>query len=357
MIHYYKDTPEGRIWYSGTIKLKDGRWMSNPPKETLISEGWTSIEPEPPALYIGDEPLFEDVSLRKLFEKHPESRSIVQLIKDGLIYHYSTWDVLFNGILSSNNLNNGRAILRAYSVKYMNDSSEGLLFPRGLSKAEYRRLEGEESIILTDSGEEKRIPATEHPFYKRKREMEEYSAQKKRQQLFSVSFSGEPDSLPMWNYYGHNGCGLSIGFDAHQIVNQGYDIIECIYDKALIDVLSEFIYDSCYWVSDNQPPTIPLSLISKDPHFKYEKECRIPLRQHYGHCCITKRNQFHPIKYDIKRGVISPYVEVFVPLDAIREIWIGPTNDINLAEDSLRGWLDSVGMTWVKIKKSLAPVQ
>lgn len=356
MIHYYKDTPEGRIWYSGTIKLNDGRWMSNPSTETLLSEGWTPFEPDIPSLYMGDEPLPEDVSLKRLFEKHPESRGIVQLIKTGLVYHYTTWDVLFK-MLSSDNTANGRAVLRAFSVKYMNDSSEGLLVPRGLSKAEDRCYEGKESVIVTDNGEQIRYPATEHPFYKRRKEIEEYSAKKGRQRLFSVSFSREPDSLPMWNYYGHDGCGLAIGFDAHQIVNQGYDIIECIYDKALIDVLSDYIFDSCYWVSDNQPPTIALSLISKDHHFQYEQECRIPLRQHYGQCCITKRNQFHPIKYDIKKGVISPFVEVYVPIDAIREIWIGPTNDIDLAEDSLRGWLDSIGMRWVKIKKSLAPLR
>ena len=356
MAHYFKDTPEGRIWYPGAIKLSDGRWQSNPTAETLISEGWTPFTPDTPSLYMGDEPLPEDVSLKKLFEKHPESRSMVRLIMTGLVYHYTTWDVLFK-ILSSDNTEKGRAVLRAFSVKYMNDSSEGLLIPRGLSDAEDRSLEGKESVVLTTNGEKRFCPATEHPFYKRKKEMEEYSANKNRQRLFSVSFSREPDSLPMWNYYGHDGCGLAIGFDAHQIVNQGYDIIECIYDKTLIDVLSDCIFDSCYWVSDNQPQTITLSLISKDHHFQYEKECRIPLRQHYGQCCITKRNQFYPIKYDIKKGVISPFVEVYVPIEAIREIWIGPTNDIDLAEDSLRGWLDNIGMPWVKIKKSLAPLR
>ena len=52
------------------------------------------------------------------------------------------------------------------------------------------------------------------------------------------------------------------------------------------------------------------------------------------------------------RGVISPYVDIFVPLKAIQEIWIGPTNDSNLAEDSLKSWLESIGMNWIKIKKS-----
>ena len=175
--------------------------------------------------------------------------------------------------------------------------------------------------------------------------------------MFSVSFSEESDSLPMWNCYGHEGHGLAIGFEAADIINQGYDLIKCIYDENEIEKIAQYIYDSCYWVSEPQPQTIPLSIISKDSHFEYEKECRIPLRQHYGQCCITKRNQFYPVKYDIKSGVISPYVDVFLPINAIKEIWIGPTNNIALAEDSLKGWLDSIGLKGIKIYKSSAPLR
>lgn len=356
MIHYYKDTSLGRIWYSGSVTHKNMR-IFNPSKEILDSEGWIPFEPESPSLYMGNDPLPEDIRLKRLFDKHPESKDIVKIISSGLVYHYSTWDVLFKGILSSENVKNGRAVLRAYSINYMNDALEGLIIPRGLSKSEDRSIEGEESIIVTENGDEVRCPAIEHPFYKRRKEMEEKNAHKAKQNLFSVSFSKVSDSVPMWNYYGHDGHGLSIGFDAHHIVNQGYDLIECVYDKKLADVLADYIYDSCYYFSESLPITIVLDIISKDSHFEYEKECRIPLRKHYENCCITKRNQFHPIKYDIKRGVISPYVDVFVPLEAIREIWIGPTNDIDLAEDSLRGWLDSIGMSWVKIVKSSAPLK
>ena len=356
-IQYYKDSPEGKIWFSGSFWLKNGDLMTTSSPQILEREGWIPFEPDSPSLYMGDEPLSEDVKLKKLFDKHPESKEIVKLINTGLVYHYSTWDVLFRGILSSENVNNGRAVLRAYSVNYMNDSSEGLNIPSGLSKSEDRNIEGKESIIVTKDGKEVLCPAIEHPLYKRRKQMEEINARQNKQKLFSVSFSKVSDSVPMWNYYGHDGHGLSIGFDAHQIVNQGYDIIECIYNKTVSEQLAEYMYDSCYYMTELEPITITLDIISKDPHFEYEKECRIPLRQHYGDYCITKRNQFHSIKYDIKRGVISPFVEVYVPLEAIKEIWIGPTNDIDLAEDSLRGWLKSIGMSWVKIKKSSAPLK
>ena len=354
MIHYYKDSPQGKIWYSGII-YKKGRLMINPSKETLESEGWIPYEPDPPSLYMGNDKLHEDVKLKKLFNKYPESKDIVRLITSGIVYHYSTWEVLFKGILSSENINRGLAVLRAYSVNYMNDSLEGLIIPRGISKSEDRHFEGLLSSTKTKDGTVVSYPALENPIYKRRKVAHEINAHNNKQKLFSVSFSKESDSVPMWNYYGHDGHGLSIGFDASYIVNQGYDLIECIYNKKISEKLAEYIYDSCYYISESEPLSIDFSIISKDSHFEYEKECRIPLRQHYGQCCITKRNQFHPIKYDIKRGIISPFVDVFLPIKAIREIWIGPTNDINLAEDSLRGWLTSIGMSWVKIVKSSAP--
>ena len=134
MTHYYKDTSEGRIWYSGFI-TRDGKEIFNPSIEYIDSDGWIPFEPGPPSLYMGHDPLSDDINLKKLFDKFPKSRDIVKLIKSGIVYHYSTWDVLFNGILSSDNINAGRAVLRAYSVNYMNDALEGLIIPRELFKS------------------------------------------------------------------------------------------------------------------------------------------------------------------------------------------------------------------------------
>lgn len=352
MIQYYKDTPEGIIWYSGFIMTQE-KQIINPSPKDIENDGWIPFNPTSPSLYTGEDPLPEDIYLKCLFGKHPECKDLVKLIKSGYVYHYSTWETLFKGILSSENINKGRAILRAYSVNYMNDSLEGLLIPRGVSDSEEREVARKYyQIMEAKEGEKFKAPDTRSTLRK---SLFERSAHQAKQYLFSVSFSKNPDSLPMWNYYGHDGHGLSIGFDAQSIVYQGYDIVECIYEKVKMGKLAECIYDSIDQVPRLLPQTIDLSLIAKDSHFEYEHECRIPLRKHYGQYCITKRNQFHPIKYDMKKGIISPYVDVFVPIDAIQEIWIGPTNDIDLAEDSLRGWLRSIGLTWVEIKISSAP--
>lgn len=235
----------------------------------------------------------------------------------------------------------------------MNDISEGLIIPRGASDFEERKVaEKYYQIIETNEGEKIKVPATISALRKN---LIERIAHQARQHLFSVSFSKVSDSLPMWNNYGHNEHGLSIGFDAKAIVNQGYDLVECIYDYELSNKLAGYIYDSIHDAPEATSQTIELDIIAKDSHFEYEKECRIPLREHYGNFCITKREQFYPIRYDIKRGMISPFVDIYVPLDAIREIWIGPTNEPNLAKDSLQSWLESIGMNWIKIEESSAP--
>ena len=352
MKHYYKDTPQGRIFYGGAINIRNGS-IINPSEDLLNKEGWIEFVPDPPSLYDNNDPIPEDIWLKHLFEKYPDSKNIVKLINKSIVYHYTTWDTLFKGILSSENLNNKRVVLRAYSVNYMNDVSEGLIIPRGKSDFEERKLaENYYQIVETNEGEKRKVPATMSAFRKY---LFERSAHQAKQHLFSVSFSKVSDSLPMWNNYGHNGYGLSIGFDAEAIVNQGYDLVECIYDNELSKKLAGYMYDFVHDAPKRTHQTIELNTIGKNSHFEYEKECRIPLREYYGNYCITKRDQFYPIKYDIKRGVISPYVDIFVPLKAIQEIWIGPTNDSNLAEDSLKSWLESIGMNWIKIKKSSAP--
>lgn len=298
MKHYYKDTPQGRIFYSGVIKVGEQQIL-DPKEDIIIKDGWKEFVPDPPSLYNNNDSIPEDIWLKHLFEKYPDSKNIVKLINKNLVYHYTTWDTLFKGILSSENLNNKRAVLRAYSVNYMNDVSEGLIIPRGQSDFEERKLaENYYQIVETNEGEKRKVPAAMSALRKN---LLERGAHQAKQNLFSVSFSKVSDSLPMWNNYGHNGHGLSIGFDAEAIVNQGYDLVECIYDNELSEKLAGYIYDSIHDAPERTHQTIELNTIAKNSHFEYEKECRIPLREYYGNCCITKRGQFYPNKIRHKK--------------------------------------------------------
>lgn len=341
MDYYYKDTPNGRLYYSsgGTIRLSNGSWVSTPQNELSIKEGWIPFSPTPPEIYLGHDPIPENPKLQLFLLEHPYFKDVIKTVSSGTVYHYTRWEVLFNKILSKENIANHYAILRGYSVNYMNDSTEGLLIPQGLSDAE-------DAILL-----KKAAHLFEHSLYQKRKEMILQRAKQDKILSFSVSFSKEPDLLPMWNLYGHHGEGVSIGFDVCQINNQGYDLLECIYDNRVIHEICEALYKT------PDSPVVDLTLIGKNHHFEYEKECKIPLRHIVGDYCVTRREQFHPIQFDIKNGFIVPFVEVFLPLTAITEIWIGPTKQSNLSYDSLRMWLDRIGMEWVRIEQSTAPLQ
>lgn len=352
MLVYYKDTNKGRIWSTGkTIKLNDGRWVSNPTKDTLNDEGWLPYEPSEPKLIVGHEAKRKNDGVKELFDLYPDLKDSLRFTNSGIVYHYTTWDVLFNGILSVKNLAKRQLTLRAFSVKYMNDENEGLLFSQAYSTTEDKKLEGKMSVFHSESGTI-HLPALENPLFKRRKEMIRMSALQNKQSLFSVSFSKSVDSLPMWNSYGQQGKGLSLGFDANEIFNQGYDLVNCVYDNSTIGKIAEKLYFCPYEIRLG----FASNLIAKDSHFEYERECRIALCRFNECYCLTNRDQFLPIDYGIKGGYIVPYVDLLLPLESIKEIWIGPTNHMDLAEDSLRGWLKSVGLGSIKICKSSAPL-
>ena len=347
----YKKVIDGKTVYSTCSSIKpehthnylaSGQWaanscISNPPLDLIIAEGWEPCEVEPPILYEGHEPYPEDTDYIDFIQKHPEYKSVICQVKNGIVYHYTTWEVLFNGILCQDNLSTNKAVLRAHSINYMNDESEGLELPYMFSELEKEKYPNSAN----------KFPGATLSRY----EMYRYCARDSKQKLFSISFSHNPDSLPMWNYYGQKGKGLSIGFSVYDILNQGYNLYDCIYDLKHKKELGKCLFDN-YWTGRIVNKA---GLLFKDDHFDYEKECRIPILSFCKEYCLNLRNQFFPIKYDIKDGLIVPFVELYLPLTSIKEIYIGPTNSPNRAKDSLKGWLDSIGLH-PQIKVSTVPL-
>lgn len=192
-----------------------------------------------------------------------------------------------------------------------------------------------------------------------------------KDKIFITSFSTQNDSLPMSKMYGKDGKGIALGIDK-EIITKVYKplIYKCIYnsDKHIREISQILkskkitrdsnIYDSeelkkglekiletaisgIIGVINDIVTTLAYSIfLVKNKDYSYEDEIRL--------YTIAEEN----IAFRCKNDLIIPYINVFLPKEALKEIWIGPTNDLNRTNKSLRTFLDAKGFNNVKIFKS-----
>lgn len=262
------------------------------------------------------------------------AESISELIRPDakILYHYTSIDALFGGIIVKDTQPNKEICLWATNCLYMNDPEE---LNSGVQLAhEVLEIPAKESI--------------------------QSLKERVKDDAYIVSFSAAIDCLPMWGMYGKNGHGLALGFDTtalqtiyplyksvytneankewikNEILNIPTDWwkqvnIENILSNTLESADSMFLLYLTLWLS------------GKNPAYEYEKETR---------WIFIKRDN---IKYRLKNNLIVPYVELYLPKSALKEIWIGPTNDMERATRSLRAYLDHMGFNDVEIKQSKVP--
>ena len=281
------------------------------------------------------------------------------------IYHYTTTPALFNGILTEKDI-----CLWATNVQYLNDPSEffGFKIIQFLLEKDYSKENLQEFFKVTADN------------------------------YFVTSFSKHSDYLPMWSMYGANGTGISLGFDREKIEkNSDSGIANCYYiknEKILktvfgvekIDEIGNFFYPQ----TSNPSKIEVLSyftrkilnlfifiFLAKNQSYKYEKELRLitNLRVFRIEDCNTTEGitnlvtqltknpldlkileeETQKIKYRTKNNLIIPYIEHHFPKEALKEIIIGPTNQMDLSEQSIQTYLDHLGYGHVKIKRSEVP--
>ena len=334
MIQYYKDTKQGRKWYQGYLDNPSEGSFDSRDEKRILADGWIKIDTSKPALYAGDDPFFEPPIYERLRIAYPQLIKFIKRVNSGVVYHYTTWETLMNGILSKDNLSNRMAILRAFSVHYMNDDKEGTVLGNQIIN---------DLKALSDNSFE-RLPMTDYKINFLKTVVRQY-----RKFWFSTSLSYEKDSLPMWSNYGSSGKGIAVGISAEEIWNQGFELYECIYDLDILNAVADAF-------AKRRPiDTGVFDVLIKDPHFAYERECRIPMHQFWGHCVKTRRDQFLEYEFGLKNGCIAPFVSVRLPLNAIKSIIIGPTNNPERARDALSWWLRSINVN-ARIEWSTAPL-
>lgn len=203
-----------------------------------------------------------------------------------------------------------------------------------------------------------------------------------RWSYYVISFSLNPDSLPIWIYYtkNQNSAGFNIEFDKDIIteVIKNYSMMHgCLSNKVLYNkkeqlsiirtILNEYykIYlkspESIAWNTPKKKSMVNafsdlllLSLFFKSSFFKNEEEYRIviPVIQ-------IKENLYIDLDFRINNGMLIPYVEVDFgkELKCVKGITISPTQKSPLVERGLRDFVIAQQYKDLKISKSKIPLR
>lgn len=268
-----------------------------------------------------------------------------------IIYQYTNIDALYNGIIAKETTNDAEKIcLWASSFKYMNDPKE--------IKIGFERIADIFSHIIEQD-------AISQP------------VELKDDDYFITSFSTAKDSLPMWSMYGKNGSGIALGFDKKFLQKKDVtDLVRCVYlneeMERQVDVFCKAIESKEKLTSDqfslifmmivcalalNEDkeqtqkqvetlmPFLLFMLYAKHPAYEYEQEIRL----------LTTKDKNTKIEYRLSNNLVIPYVKNYFPKEALKEILVGPTNDMDRTIKSVRTYLDHLGFNDVKVIPSQVP--
>lgn len=246
------------------------------------------------------------------------------------LFHYTTIEALFAGILS-NKRNPGEEIcLWASNCEYMNDPDE---IKTGIKFAEeFLTLLLGDDVLFSEESKTNMLKKT-----------------------FILSFSACADELPMWNTYGNGGKGINLEIDLTDYLNQNihHYLAGTLYSypdaaKRLSEKVRELsekaqfkeLIKKIQLDVDIELLAWILVMITKNEYYDYENEIRLAYMFP------------EQVEYRQNKGLIIPYTKVFLPKEKLKSITIGPCADFSLTEKSLRTYLDSIGFEHVVIKQS-----
>lgn len=299
----------------------------------------------------------ESNEVDKLLPLKNYMNSMLEKPNNSDIYHYTTIEALYNGILRKEAKVDEEICLRSTSALYLNDPEEIKI---GLSFIE-KLLYGNSDGKILDKQSDVMDSCSEY---------------------FITSFSQDGDNLPMWNMYAANAAGIALRFDK-EIIKDDY-WLKCIYYDETIQVELEEILDKFENVeTDNKEeddeygkyreltifvlilmfvlilrdeecsnkimseyaPIIMFAFSLKHPSYSYEKEVRL----------MSTISDKDKIKHRFKNNLIIPYLEKYFPKKALKEIIVGPNNDMERTIYSLEKYLKHIGFEHVKVTPSKVP--
>lgn len=190
------------------------------------------------------------------------------------------------------------------------------------------------------------------------------------QHVYCGCFSSPKDDLSQWRGYADDGRGVAIEVDLPHVikVNNVYvERIEVNYSvdeqKAHLDrILQGFLkpikkgglaerLGERGKVAFAHFNLSVYAMQCKNPAFAGEKETRLIVRTSERDAEIVWRydeelaHEFpHGIDFRMRGGTVVPFVEIDLPLDAVRSIWLGPRFGEDMAEVALQLFLSKEGV-------------
>ncbi|GEA49283.1 hypothetical protein VIN01S_00870 [Vibrio inusitatus NBRC 102082] len=205
--------------------------------------------------------------------------------------------------------------------------------------------------------------------------------------IYSTSFSKESDLLSQWRSYCPKEGGVAIGFDREALsrsqriqlgkLNSRY-LEDCCYDKTQTKFDAATLADAihmhlCSGDSNDRERflqhTFFLELMTflgrtKNPHFREEQEVRLfsygdrGLEQLVIEATSSMPSiplvQPEEVSFRPKQNFLVPYLKVDFPIEAIKQINIGPSNFTKECEESLTMFMKAKGLN-IDITKSEIP--
>lgn len=260
------------------------------------------------------------------------------------VYHYTSLDALFNGMLLEQPINGMQICLWASSVLCVNDTQEVRI------AFDFVR---DHIVKIEDANDDVSM-------------MTEMLAD-----YYVTSFSLLRDSLLMWQRYAKNATGISICFDVNVLRQSAKDsLIKCVYLKPeVLDKIRSYMKDSkpvsctfgqfalvCFvllvGLSKSKDRDKVIGRISAFLDFLMSLKNRDYIDENEVRLFVVEQNTNAKSRVREQKDIVE-YVERFFPKEAVVEIMVGPNNlDKEKTALFIKRYLDRIGMSHVKVTTS-----
>lgn len=260
------------------------------------------------------------------------------------VYHYTSLDALFNGMLLEQPVNGMQICLWASSVLCVNDTQEVRI------AFDFVR---DHIVKIEDANDDVSM-------------MTEMLAD-----YYVTSFSLLRDSLLMWQRYAKNATGISICFDVNVLRQLAKDsLIKCVYLKPeVLDKIRSYMKDSkpvsctfgqfalvCFvllvGLSKSKDRDKVVGRISAFLEFLMSLKNRDYIDENEVRLFVVEQNTNAKSRVREQKDIVE-YVERFFPKEAVVEIMVGPNNlDKEKTALFIKRYLDRIGMSHVKVTTS-----